>query len=598
MAKVDMVMPQMGESISEGTIVRWAKKKGEKVERDEILLEISTDKVDSEIPSPHEGVIDEILVEEGETVEVGEVIARLTTDADEAEEKQEPETKEADKESDTEEKPAHEATKESGENGEQEPEPAKAEKKSQEQKPGPEPKAETAAKTDGGVVEMTMPQMGESISEGTIVKWLKQEGDKIEKDEILLEISTDKVDSEIPSPHAGTIQKILVGEGETVEVGNAIAKIATGEAVAAEAPEEPKERAEAAEEKEKKEEKPEAEPSRAESAPSARKTGREGETNGERRFYSPLVRQIARSESISEEELAQISGTGAHGRVTKKDILNYLDQRPAEPSEAPEAREAPRPERETPPAAAEEKPAPKPEAVEENGRVEIIPMDTMRKSIAKHMVNSVQTSPHVFAVSESDMTNLVAFRTQNKEGFQEKAGAKLTYMPFIVNACARALQDYPLVNSSVDGDKIIRKKYINVGIAVALENNGLIVPVVKNADGLNIVGLARNINDLATRARSKKLKPDEVQDGTFSITNMGSFGSIMGLPIINQPQVAILGVGAIQKRPVVINDAVAIRSMMYISLSFDHRIVDGALAGQFLDRIAQYLTNFDTSNIL
>ncbi|RMF60263.1 MAG: 2-oxo acid dehydrogenase subunit E2 [Calditrichaeota bacterium] len=267
--------------------------------------------------------------------------------------------------------------------------------------------------------------------------------------------------------------------------------------------------------------------------------------------------------------------------MTKKDLLAYLQQRKTGVA---------RPE------AAAYTPPTQPEFADE--RIEIIPMDNMRKSIAEHMVRSVQTSPHVFAVSEADMTNLVRFRTQHKEEFLRKFGTKLTYTPFIVQACAKALLDFPLVNSSVQGDKIVRKKYINIGVAVALENHGLIVPVVKQADSLNLVGIARAVNDLAQRARSKKLKPDEVQDGTFSITNMGVFGSLMGLPIINQPQVAILGVGAIQKRPVVINEAIAIRDMMYLSLSFDHRIVDGALGGQFLERIAHYLTNFDTTNIV
>jgi len=430
-------------------------------------------------------------------------------------------------------------------------------------------------------VDMLMPQMGESITEGTIIKWHKKEGERIEKDEIILEISTDKVDSEIPSPESGTLAKILFPEGDTVQVGAVIAQIQTSggeEPAAAEAP--------AAE--------PEAvapTPSApagapaASPAPAAVPTAPAVETaaapqpggNGKKRYYSPLVRSIAKAEGISPGELDRIPGTGASGRVTKSDILNYLKTRgtPAAPAYVPPAQ---------------------PQFSDD--RVEVIPMDTMRKAIADHMVRSVQTSPHVFAVSEADMTELVRYRAANKDKFLQAAGTKLTYMPFIVQACAKALLDYPMVNSSLDGSNIVRKKYINVGMAVALENYGLIVPVIKNADSLNIVGLARVINDLASRARTKKLKPDEVQDGTFSITNMGSFGSIMGLPIINQPQVAILGVGVIQKRPVVINDAIAIRDMMYISLSFDHRIVDGALAGQFLDRIAYYLTNFDVNSIL
>lgn len=447
-------------------------------------------------------------------------------------------------------------------------------------------------------VDMIMPQMGESIAEGTIIKWLKNEGDKIERDEIILEISTDKVDSEIPSPQAGILRKILIPEGETVKVGTVIAHIET-EGDGAQAAEEAKEVSVKPETKETKKEKvlvkdevkteeapilketpaapkpeikiPEFEKGGISTIPRTDRTGR--------KFYSPLVRSIAKAEGITIEELERIVGTGINGRVTKKDILAYLGKRPKlVPSKVE-------------PAPAYVPPV-QPEFSDE--RVEIIPMDHMRKSIAAHMVNSVQTSPHVFTVSEADMTNLVRFREKLKEDFQKREGFKLTYMPFIIYACAKALRDFPLVNSSVKDDKIIRKKYINIGIAVALEN-GLIVPVIKNADELNILGLARASNDLAERARNRKLNPDEVQDGTFSITNMGVFGSLMGLPIINQPQVAILGVGVTQKRPVVINEAIAIRDMMYVSLSFDHRIVDGALAGQFLERIAHYLTNFDTN---
>jgi len=446
-------------------------------------------------------------------------------------------------------------------------------------------------------VDMVMPQMGESIAEGTIIKWLKKEGDKVEKDEIILEISTDKVDSEIPSPQGGVVAKILAKEGETVKVGSVIAQVETEGASAQPA----KESAPPAKAPEKKTETVAVKPAPV-SEPSAKKqpvfeakpavkpveiirehipaiTRTDG--NG-KKFYSPLVRSIAKTEGISVAELEQIEGTGLSGRVTKNDILTYLEQR-----KTPMLTKAK--------AAPSYVPPTQPEF--SDARIEIIPMDHMRKSIAAHMVNSVQTSPHVFAVSEADMSNLVRYREMHKDEFHKREGYKLTYMPFIVQASALALRDYPLVNSSVQGEKIIRKKYINVGIAVALENNGLIVPVIKGADGLNIVGLARAVNDLAQRARSRKLKPDEVQDGTFSITNMGSFGSIMGFPIINQPQVAILGLGVIQKRAVVINDAIAIRDMMYISLSFDHRIVDGAMAGQFLDRIAYYLSNYDTKNL-
>jgi 2-oxoglutarate dehydrogenase E2 component (dihydrolipoamide succinyltransferase) len=443
-------------------------------------------------------------------------------------------------------------------------------------------------------VDMVMPQMGESIAEGTIIKWLKKEGDKIERDEIILEISTDKVDSEIPSPQAGILKKILIPEGETVQVGTVIAQIETeGDGAQAteeveEAPAEAEIKAEpeirdqelpAVQEALVEESKPEIKIPAIErggisTIPRTDRTGR--------KFYSPLVRSIAKAEGINPEELERIEGTGLNGRVTKKDILAYIERR----SKGIPPRVEPAPAY-VPPV--------QPEFADD--RVEIMPMDHMRKSIAAHMVNSVQTSPHVFAVSEADMTNLVRFREKHKDEFLKREGFKLTYTPFIIYASAQALRDFPLVNSSVQEDKIIRKKYINIGVAVALENSGLIVPVIKDADGMNILGLARVGNDLAQRARTRKLKPEEVQDGTFSITNMGVFGSLMGFPIINQPQVAILGVGVIQKRPVVINEAIAIRDMLYISLSFDHRIVDGALAGQFLERIAYYLTNFDVSNL-
>lgn len=447
-------------------------------------------------------------------------------------------------------------------------------------------------------VDMVMPQMGESIAEGTIIKWLKKEGEQVDKDEILLEISTDKVDSEIPAPQAGIVTKLLAEEGETVEVGSVIAEIET-EGAGAEAAVQPTAAAPEVVAKQEPKSQPGAEVLETapdvmvveEPRPQKKKIPeiekgaftRVPRTNGAgRKFYSPLVRSIARVEGVSTEELERIDGTGANGRVTKNDILAYIQQR----GKAIPAAVAPAP--------AYAPPAP-PEFVDE--RVEIIPMDNMRKSIAAHMVNSVQTSPHVFAVSEADMSQIVRFRETHKNDFLKKEGFKLTYMPFIIHACAQALRDYPLVNSSIKEDKIIRKKYINIGVAVALPNNGLIVPVIKGADGMNILGLARAGNDLAQRARTRKLLPDEVQDGTFSITNMGVFGSLMGLPIINQPQVAILGVGVIKKRAVVVNEAIAIRDMMYISLSFDHRIVDGALAGQFLERIAGYLTNLDTDKV-
>jgi 2-oxoglutarate dehydrogenase E2 component (dihydrolipoamide succinyltransferase) len=417
-------------------------------------------------------------------------------------------------------------------------------------------------------VEVVMPQMGESIAEGTIVKWYKKVGEKVNKDETLLEISTDKVDSEIPSPTAGVLKKILVGENETVEVHTVIAHIETdGDgAVQQEATKE-----EAAEEK--KAEPDESTPAPEREAVSRKMTKKPEENQPKDRFYSPLVLNIARKENVSMGELENVPGTGAGGRVTKKDILSYIEDKKA-------GRVTERP------AAAE----PKIEVPRDG--VEVIPMDTMRKKIAEHMVYSVKTSPHVSSVTEADMSRIYAFREKHKTAFEKKEGFKLTYTPFIVDAVIRAIKKYPLINASIDGDKILMKRYINIGVAVALEN-GLIVPVIKNADEKNLTGLARAVDDLAVRARSKKLTPDDVQGGTFTITNPGIFGNLWGTPIINQPQLAIMGVGAIKKRAVVVDDMIAIKPMVYISMSYDHRLIDGALGGMFLQTVVQNLENFD-----
>ncbi len=454
-------------------------------------------------------------------------------------------------------------------------------------------------------VDMIMPKMGESITEGTILRWLKKEGDRVERDEVILEISTDKVDSEIPSPTSGVLKKILAQEGDTVEVGSVIAEIETEEAgveggngkdetapaAVAEpepaapqpAPQPPAPAAPPPPAPEQPEPAPAAAP--AVEAPAA--------PSGEKRFYSPLVRSIAAKEGISEEELARIPGTGMGGRVTKNDILQYIENRKKAPAAPPPSPPPPRPE----PAPAAARPAAPPVAPAAAGdRVEIIEMDHMRKAIAEHMVKSVHTSPHVYSFSEADVTHLVKYRERVKDEFYRREGFKLTYTPFFMIAAAKALKDFPLVNSSVDGDRIILKKDINIGMAVALDQ-GLIVPVVKNADTLTLVGMARVVNDLARRAREKKLLPDEVQDGTFTITNLGSFGSLIGTPIISQPQVAILGVGAIKKRVVVIDDAIAIRDMVYLSLGFDHRIIDGALGGMFLERVVKYLQEMDPETL-
>lgn len=428
-------------------------------------------------------------------------------------------------------------------------------------------------------VEVVMPKMGESIMEGTVVRWVKKVGDKVKKDETLLEISTDKVDSDIPSPASGILTKILIEEQQTVPVQTVIAEIEMEAGAVVEtqvAPAKPPETKTAVKEEGSRSSITTTPPKVSPSLTPSRKA-EEVQTE---KFYSPLVLNIARAEGISLSELETIPGTGASGRVTKKDILDYVA-----------ARKAGTPRVAAPPQ--QLKVGEMISAQPTDGH-EIIKMDIMRKSIAERMVRSIHTSAHVAAVSEADVSKIVNFVKTQAGPFEKREGFKLTYTPFIVHAAVKALKDYTLVNSSIDGDKVIVKKYINVGIAVSLES-GLIVPVIKRADEKNLVGLARAVYDLGTRARTKKLLPEEVQNGTFTITNYGVFGNLIGTPIINQPQLAILGVGAIQKRPVVIEDAIAIRSMIYLTLSFDHRLIDGALGGQFLERIVYYLENFDTN---
>ena len=416
------------------------------------------------------------------------------------------------------------------------------------------------------IVDVIMPQMGESIAEGTITKWYKKVGDRIAKDETLLEISTDKVDSEIPSPSAGLVAELLFPEQKTVDVHTVIARIQTD----VHAPLMPEPEHVLAKTQNLMPEAVSTIDSSLE--PAIITKGISADTN---RFFSPLVMSIARAEGISMSELEKIPGSGANNRVSKKDVLDYVELKNSQSSTA------------------HIKPS---NAGTPSGGVEVIKMDTMRKAIAEHMVRSVHTSAHVGSVTEADVSKIVAYREKHKADFEKKEGFKLTFTPFFVDAVVKAIKDFPLINSSVDGDSIILRKDINIGVAVALEN-GLIVPVVKHAAGKDFAGLARAVNDLSNRARTKKLAPDDVQGGTFTITNPGIFGNLFGFPIINQPQVAILGVGAIKKRPVVIDDAIAIRSMVYISMSYDHRIIDGALGGMFLQRIVQYLENFELGNL-
>ena len=423
--------------------------------------------------------------------------------------------------------------------------------------------------------DMVMPKMGESITEGTIIKWLKQIGDTVEKDEIVLEISTDKVDSEIPTPVSGKIVEFLANENDTVEVGKVIARIDTeGEA------ESMQPQAEAPPAKEVKEPVPAKEPAKTEAPPVQEPAATDKEEKPEStKFFSPVVLNIARTEGVSAEEMDSIEGSGISGRVTKKDILNFIETKKTGTT-APAA------------AAPLTVSAPVPSPVISGEGIEIIPMDHIRKKIAEHMVHTVHTAAHVGLYIEVDMFNVYRIRENSKNNFYRKEGIKLTFMPFLSEAVVKTLNEFPLVNASIENDNIIVKHFINLGIAVDTEK-GLIVPVIKNAESLNLTGIARAINDLASRTRNRKLKPDEVSGGTFSISNFGVFGTKIGFPLINQPQVAILGVGALEKRAIVVNDAIAIRPMMNISLTFDHRLIDGALGARFLQRLKEHLELYD-----
>lgn len=452
-------------------------------------------------------------------------------------------------------------------------------------------------------VELIMPKMGESIMEATILNWLKQEGDRVEEDEPVLEIATDKVDSEVPSPVAGTITKILFQPDDVVEVGKAIAMIAVEGAVGQEVdkPAAPTQSVANGHEKPAKTLAAASATTTVAAAPAqtvAAPVSTNGHTNGNR-FYSPLVLNIARKENIPMEELEAVPGTGKEGRVTKKDILSYVQNRGQQPIVAPAAPAAPaaQPTPAAPSAVATAAPA-----MQAGDNVEIIEMDRMRRMIADHMVNSKHTSPHVTSFVEADVTNLVHWRNRVKNQFQAQNGAKLTFTPLFIEAIVQAIKEYPLVNASVDGYTIIRKKDINIGMAAALPSGNLIVPVIKHADELNLTGITKRVNDLATRARENKLKPDEISGGTFTLTNVGTFGNLAGTPVINQPQVAILATGAINKKPAVLEtaegDVIAIRHMMMISMSYDHRIVDGALGGAFIRRFADILEAFDPNRTL
>jgi pyruvate dehydrogenase E2 component (dihydrolipoamide acetyltransferase) len=440
-------------------------------------------------------------------------------------------------------------------------------------------------------VDVVMPQMGESIFEGTITKWLKKPGDRVERDEPLFEISTDKVDAEIPAPAAGVLKEIKVGEGQTVPIQTIVGVIeAAGAAVAAAAPAAAPAKAAAPAPKAAAAPVPVAavKPAMA-PAPAAA-----AEEEGERIHSSPLVRRLAKEHGI---DLSKVQGTGAGGRISKEDIMAIIEAgaRPAAAAAPAAPRPAPTPSAAMPAAHGAQFHAVLETAVPPEkmyfGSYEVQPMSVMRQRIAEHMVTSKHVSPHVYSVDEVDMTRVAGLRAKNKDEFEKRYETKLTFMPFFVKAAVAGLRAFPTLNASLDGTNVILHKEINIGIAVALDW-GLLVPVVKNADEKNLLGIQRTMNDLAERARSKKLKPDEVQEGTFSITNPGVFGGLFGLPVISQPNVAILGLGAIEKRPVVVDDAIAIRSMCYVTLSYDHRVVDGAIAHQFLHKVRETLENW------
>jgi len=509
-ASTDVLMPQMGESITEGTITKWLKKVGDTVKRDEPIFEISTDKVDAEIPSPADGVLTEIKSAEGTTVGINTVVAVI---------------------------------------GGGSAAPAAA----------PTASAPAAAPA-GAATEVLMPQMGESITEGTITKWLKKVGDKIERDEPIFEISTDKVDAEIPSPVAGVLTEIKAAEGTTVAINTVVALIggtAGASAPAAAAPA------------------PVATPGTPTPASAPTAVAATGETPRS----SPLVRKIAKDNNI---DLAAtgIAGSGSAGRITKNDIVGYI-QGGAKPAAAPAAA----PAKAAAPAAP---PAPMPG--------DLVPMSKMRSIIAKRMVESKATSPHVHTVFKVDMTRIVKLREKEKNKYEQRNGVKLTFMPFITRAVTEALRKHPILNAAVQGDAIKYNKNINIGIAVALDW-GLIVPVIKQLEEKNFLGIARGIVDIADRARNKKLAPDEVAGGTFTVTNSGIFGEQFGTPIINQPQVAILGIGGLNKEALVVQDkdggdVIAVRSVQRFTLGFDHRIVDGADAGKFMTDFKNFLENW------
>ena len=555
-----VVLPALGESVTEGTVTRWLKQVGDTVQEDEGLLEISTDKVDTEIPSPVSGVIEEILVQEDETVEVGAVLAKIGDGSGAASSDDAPQAAPAEEQS----APAEEAA------------PAQA---APEQPAAEQPAAESAPAVSGDSTEVKLPELGESVTEGTVTRWLKAVGDDVAVDEPLLEISTDKVDTEIPSPVAGTLQEILVQEDETVNVGAALARIGSGAAPAAQ-PEAPA--APAAEEKPAEQPAPAAEEKPAEQpAPAAEQKPAEqpapaaapaASSNDDVTYVTPLVRRLAQQQGV---DLASVKGSGVGGRIRKEDVLKAAEAAKSAPAAA-----AP---------AAASAPAAAPASVEVSPlRGTTQKMSRLRKVIAERAVASMQATAQLTTVVEVDVTKLAALRDRMKGEFQQKTGDKLSFLPFFAIAAIEGLKAYPIINSTVEGDEIVYPAHENVSIAVDTER-GLLTPVVKDAGDKNIAQLAREIADLAARTRDNKLKPDELAGGTFTLTNTGSRGALFDTPIVFLPQSAILGLGAVVKKPGVVSvdgkDAISVRSYVYLALSYDHRIIDGADAARFLGTV-------------
>ena len=619
-----VTLPALGESVTEGTVSRWLKQVGDTVEADEPLLEVSTDKVDTEIPSPASGVLLEIKAQEDETVEVGAVLAVIgeASEADGGGSTPQPDGAESVSEAPSAEDAPREGTAEeaapAAESGPAE-EPAPAEEPEEQQPESPaattEPAPDAEAPSGGtsgsdGATEVTLPELGESVTEGTVSRWLKQIGESVKTDEPLLEVSTDKVDTEIPSPAAGTLLEIRVQEDETVEVGAVLAVI--GEAGAAPpAQEAPRPAApEAAEPKPQPTPQParqpaptqQAEPKAAAPTP---KVDAQPEQHGpagaapprptpvvsdsDASYVTPLVRKLAKEHDV---DLGSLNGTGVGGRIRKQDVLAA-----AEAAKQAAAAPAPQAPAEQPAAAAPAARAPAPEVSTLRGTTE--KMSRLRQTIAKRMVESLQVAAQLTATVEVDLTAISQIRAKVKDDFKKREGASLSYLPFIAKASIEALKAYPKLNATIDTEErtITYPDAEHLGIAVDTEK-GLLVPVIKDAGDLSIAGLAKRIADLAARTRQNKVTPDELTGGTFTITNYGSAGTLMDTPIINQPQVAILGTGALVKRPVVISDprlgqVIAIRDMMYLSVSYDHRLVDGAVAARFLSTLKARLEEGD-----